>query len=100
MNSNFRVVNENECDENNEEAVILEIANTRLYKEEKSPLKDIILNVLGKEDVPVNGLDTLEVARKALGPNSTQKQVNSTLYGLLKENKIFKITVEGKARPH
>jgi hypothetical protein len=60
-------------------------------------LEEKIIETL--KNVNEEELDTLQISRLVLGKGSTQKQINPTLYKLLKEGKIERITKEGEARP-
>jgi hypothetical protein len=64
------------------------------------PLKMRILDVLRDESVPLQGLDTLEVAKRVMGVDGTQKDVNPTLYQLKKDGIVRRIKHENKQRPH
>jgi len=59
-------------------------------------IKTKILKELEECNEPI---DTLQVSKKVFGVGSTQKMVNPSLYALLKEGKIEKVTKDGSQRP-
>jgi hypothetical protein len=63
-------------------------------------LKTTILELLKRDDVPLNGWDTLQIAKKVIGPNATRSQVNPILYAMLNEGLLMKMKVANKQRPH
>jgi hypothetical protein len=58
------------------------------------PLKVRIMNVLRDESVPQIGMDTLEVSKRVMSVDGTQKDVNRTLYQLEKSGIVRRIKLE------
>lgn len=96
MNSNNTqpIIENGESDEE-ESVVVVEYINTTM-----DPVELRILNVLKNGNIPENGLDTLEIAKKVIGPNGTKGDVNRSLYRLADNKLIVKVMVKNKARPH
>ncbi|KKK75013.1 hypothetical protein LCGC14_2878010 [marine sediment metagenome] len=58
-------------------------------------LEEKILSALSEE----KELDTLQISKKVIGPPGVQKDVNPTLYRLLKEDQIKKLPPKSGSRP-
>ena len=58
-------------------------------------MEEAIIEVLKSN----GSLDTLQISKLVIGPKGTQKDVNPTLYKMLKEEKIKNTLQEGSLRP-
>lgn len=61
-----------------------------------SLLENNILEYLGSRSDPTSPLD---IAKAVIGPDARKKDVNPTLYKLLKENRVTKSSTETGAKP-